>query len=93
MYIETVVNEVIDGAITSITLKIHNDNIILQETLIDLPLYENCAIIKSNKSFIDDELLIAECFSVMKKELVNKGVKKISISDSDGSQLIFPMVD
>lgn len=87
MTIETVVNKVTDGAITSITLRIHKGNKLLQEATVELPLYEERAIIKSNRFFIDDERLIADCFALLKKELGNHGVQEILIPDTDGNLL------
>ncbi|MCD8048523.1 MAG: hypothetical protein LUG52_02780 [Clostridia bacterium] len=91
MKIETVVNEITDGAITSVTLRIHSRGKILQEIMIDLQPYENRAMIKSNKLYIDDKRLISDCFAILKKELGNHGVDEILISDTEGNRLVYSL--
>lgn len=77
-------DEIVDGAIGTVTYKVENNGIIIQEATIEISDDGDKAVLKSNKLYTDDEIKIKECFIAIIETLKHQNVSGIYATSNLG---------
>lgn len=77
-------NEIVDGVITSITYNVEENGSIIQETTVEIIDVGNKAVLKSNKLYTSDEMVIKKSFIAIVKILKENGITELYATKNNG---------